>query len=352
MLILIFHAFIQEVKIAFIAFAHEQDYATVISSPVQTIDGKVFAIEKAQPKGSPVEIKSAPNSRIFVGNIGSAREENLRQHFSNYGTVTDCFVHIKDDNKSFAFVTFATDREMHASLAAQPPVFYNGEPALVHEARPREPKLRGTRPDPFIYAGAHQAYAPSYAGYPPLQPPHQYSPQYSPAPGLFPQAYPSNPYHAPYANQPRVNFGQTRPPSLRPGSAVNPPRLFLQIPDGASAGDLKAFFGQFGDVIDMHLPRNNPTIAFVSFDGEVAMFRALAAAPLVYKGCDLKVVEAAPKGERQDARAAAEPRIFVGRVGPELTEASLSEYFGYALKFLFARRNLSPRVYLRTCACV
>jgi RNA recognition motif-containing protein len=82
------------------------------------------------------------NSKMYVGNLAwSATETDIRELFSQYGTVTD--VAIPTDRESgrprgFAFVTMETKEGMDAAIAGLNGKDFLGRPLTINEARPRE----------------------------------------------------------------------------------------------------------------------------------------------------------------------------------------------------------------------
>ncbi len=82
------------------------------------------------------------NSKLYVGNMSfKTTEDDLRQHFGQFGSVTDVYVAMDKMTgrpRGFAFVTMGTAEE--AKLAAEKTngVDLGGRPLTVNEARPKE----------------------------------------------------------------------------------------------------------------------------------------------------------------------------------------------------------------------
>lgn len=82
------------------------------------------------------------NSKMYVGNLSfDASENDLRELFSQHGTVTD--IHLPMDRVSgrprgFAFVTMDTAEAMNAAINALNGQAFMGRPLKINEARPRE----------------------------------------------------------------------------------------------------------------------------------------------------------------------------------------------------------------------
>jgi RNA recognition motif-containing protein len=87
-------------------------------------------------------VKNLMNSKMYVGNLAwSATENDIRELFSQYGTVTD--VAIPTDRESgrprgFAFVTMDSKEGMDAAIAGLNGKDFLGRPLTINEARPRE----------------------------------------------------------------------------------------------------------------------------------------------------------------------------------------------------------------------
>jgi len=84
------------------------------------------------------------SKKLFVGNIEWATtEEELNELFAQYGTVEEAII-IKDRMsgrpKGFGFVTFSTEEESQAAIAALHEFDFNGRNLVVNEARPQEPR--------------------------------------------------------------------------------------------------------------------------------------------------------------------------------------------------------------------
>ena len=66
-------------------------------------------------------------------------------------------------------------------------------------------------------------------------------------------------------------------------------RLFMSLPPDISPQELKDYFSQYGNVSDVYLPRGR-NIAYISYQKDVEMFAALAAAEEhVLNGHEMKV---------------------------------------------------------------
>lgn len=85
------------------------------------------------------------NTRLFVGNLPwSIDNDELRELFEAYGTVTDAFV-LKDRetrrSRGFGFVTFETEEEATAAIDGMNEKEVDGRALVVNVAKPREDRF-------------------------------------------------------------------------------------------------------------------------------------------------------------------------------------------------------------------
>jgi len=82
------------------------------------------------------------NSKLYVGNLSfKTTEDDLRETFSQFGTVTD--VYVANDRETgrprgFAFVTMGTAQESQAAIEKMNGTDLGGRALTVNEARPKE----------------------------------------------------------------------------------------------------------------------------------------------------------------------------------------------------------------------
>lgn len=87
------------------------------------------------------------NSKLYVGNLSfKTGEAELRDTFSQFGTVTD--VYIANDRmtgrpRGFAFVTFGTDSESQLAAEKMNGTELDGRALTVNEAKPKEERVGG-----------------------------------------------------------------------------------------------------------------------------------------------------------------------------------------------------------------
>jgi len=87
------------------------------------------------------------NSKLYVGNLSfKTTEDELRTHFSQYGSVTDVYVamdRMTGRPRGFAFVTMGTGDEAKVAAEKSNGVDFGGRQLTVNEARPKEERSGG-----------------------------------------------------------------------------------------------------------------------------------------------------------------------------------------------------------------
>ena len=83
-------------------------------------------------------------NKLYVGNLPySVRDEDLQQHFSQFGAVTSAKVMMERDtgrSKGFGFVEMGSDAEARAAINGMNGQSMGGRSVVVNEARPMEPR--------------------------------------------------------------------------------------------------------------------------------------------------------------------------------------------------------------------
>jgi cold-inducible RNA-binding protein len=87
------------------------------------------------------------NSKLYVGNLSfKTTEDELRTHFSQFGSVTDVYVamdRMTGRPRGFAFVTMGTGEEAKVAAEKSNGVEFGGRQLTVNEARPKEERSGG-----------------------------------------------------------------------------------------------------------------------------------------------------------------------------------------------------------------
>lgn len=103
------------------------------------------------------------NSKLYVGNMSfQTTEADLRDAFSQFGTVTDIYIasdRMTGRPRGFAFITFGTEEESKLAASKMNGVDMGGRALTVNEAKPKEEMGGGNRSysSPDRRAGAFQA---------------------------------------------------------------------------------------------------------------------------------------------------------------------------------------------------
>ncbi|THU01547.1 RNA-binding protein [Lampropedia puyangensis] len=83
-------------------------------------------------------------NKLYVGNLPySVRDNDLEQHFSQFGVVTSAKVMMERDtgrSKGFGFVEMGSDAEAQAAINGVNGQPLGGRNVVVNEARPLEPR--------------------------------------------------------------------------------------------------------------------------------------------------------------------------------------------------------------------
>jgi len=87
------------------------------------------------------------NSKLYVGNLSfKTTEDELRSHFSQFGTVTDVYVAMDKMTgrpRGFAFITMGSDDEARIAAEKVNGTELGGRQLTVNEARPKEERPSG-----------------------------------------------------------------------------------------------------------------------------------------------------------------------------------------------------------------
>jgi RNA recognition motif-containing protein len=87
------------------------------------------------------------NTKMYVGNLPfTATETDLRQLFSDFGSVTDLFLpvdHVSGRPRGFAFVTMDSPTAMSEAINALNEKDFMGRKLAINEARPKEERAGG-----------------------------------------------------------------------------------------------------------------------------------------------------------------------------------------------------------------
>ena len=86
-------------------------------------------------------------NKLYVGNLTYAmRDDDLQQHFAEFGTVSSAKVMMDRDtgrSRGFGFVEMGSDAEAQAAIRGLNGQSIDGRALVVNEARPREERPGG-----------------------------------------------------------------------------------------------------------------------------------------------------------------------------------------------------------------
>ncbi|CAH8631537.1 unnamed protein product [Dicrocoelium dendriticum] len=131
------------------------------------IDGRVVDAKKAVPRGESHPEPDIPVNKIFIGGLRrNLRNEDLVDHFSQYGVIVEAVVMIdKETNHSrgFGFVTFNDTDSVDRVVAAGPHTI-GGSSVDVKKAMPRDDTKGGRKNHSFslLAAAVGSNSAPTY----------------------------------------------------------------------------------------------------------------------------------------------------------------------------------------------
>ncbi|OGA81721.1 MAG: RNA-binding protein [Burkholderiales bacterium RIFCSPHIGHO2_01_FULL_63_240] len=86
-------------------------------------------------------------NKLYVGNLPySMRDDDLQQHFAQFGQVSSAKVMMDRDtgrSKGFGFVEMGSGNEAQAAIRGMNGQSFDGRALVVNEARPREERSGG-----------------------------------------------------------------------------------------------------------------------------------------------------------------------------------------------------------------
>jgi RNA recognition motif-containing protein len=129
----------------FVSFASEDEARKAVAGMNgKELDGRRIRVDISKPKGT--QAPEPEGCKLYVGNLGySTTSEDLREHFSKYGSVADLTV-VTDretgNSRGFAFVTFSSPSEASAAVDALDGYEVDGRELRVNLSKPREARTQ------------------------------------------------------------------------------------------------------------------------------------------------------------------------------------------------------------------
>ncbi|CAN6478601.1 unnamed protein product [Victoria cruziana] len=211
----------------YVTFASEEDAKNALESE-HILGGRVLEVKIATPKE---EMRSSLKraTRIFVARIPhSVTEEMFRSYFEKYGEITDLYMpkdQVTKGHRGIGFITFQTAESVDTLMAETHEL--EGSTVVVDRATPKEEDFR--YPSRVMQGGygAYNAYITAATRYAALG-----------APTLY--------------DNPGSSFARGFSGSSRMGKKIFVGRL----PQEANAEDLREYFGKFGRILDVYVPKD------------------------------------------------------------------------------------------------
>ncbi|XP_020678683.1 DAZ-associated protein 1 isoform X1 [Dendrobium catenatum] len=211
----------------YVTFASADDAKNALESD-HVLGNRTLEVKIATPKEE-MRAPAKKSTRIFVARIPhSVTESMFRSYFETYGEITDLYMPKEQGSKGhrgIGFITFSSADSVETLMAETHEL--DGSTVAVDRATPKEehPKYP-SRPAQGGY-GAYNAYISAATRYAALG-----------APTLYDHP---NPYGRGLHESPR-GMGK---------------KIFVgRLPQEASSDDLRQYFGRFGRILDVYVPKD------------------------------------------------------------------------------------------------
>ncbi|XP_059458976.1 uncharacterized protein LOC132188513 [Corylus avellana] len=210
----------------YVTFVSVEDAKNALSSE-HFLGNRMLEVKVATPKEE-MRAPAKKVTRIFVARIPqSVTEESFRSHFEQYGDITDLYMPKDQGSKmhrGIGFITFASADSVDNLMAETHEL--GGSTVVVDRATPKANDFRPIGRMPQVGYGAYSAYISAATRYAAIG-----------APTLY--------------DHPGPVYG--RGESTR-GMGK---KIFIgRLPQEASAEDLRQYFGRFGRILDVYVPRD------------------------------------------------------------------------------------------------
>ncbi|CAI7860484.1 unnamed protein product [Closterium sp. NIES-53] len=250
--------------------------AQSVAQMKHTLGGRQLEVKTATPKEEMSKGPKVSSTRIFVARVPTTvTEDRFKRYFGAFGNVTDCYMpkgHGSNPHRNIGFVTF--DDAASVDKVLEEPRELDGATLAIDRATPKDEGPRGgggggyrgppARPfrayppgamalpmSPFDFMPPMAAFASAYPAYPPAM---LYGAPREPAYGAPPPAAPQG--HGGAGGQGYGGGGG--------GRAVHPTKIFVgKLPHDATVGEIRDYFGRFGPVEDVYLPKVLPACDIV-----------------------------------------------------------------------------------------
>ncbi|XP_034690441.1 RNA-binding protein Musashi homolog 1 [Vitis riparia] len=211
----------------YVTFASVEDAKKVLSSE-HFLGNRMLEVKVATPKEEMMRAPIKKVTRIFVARIpDSVNEAAFRSYFETYGEITDLYMpkdHGSKGHRGIGFITFASAESVDNLMVETHEL--GGSTVVVDRATPKEEEFRPVSRVPQGGYGAYNAYITAATRYAALG-----------APTLY--------------DHPGSVYG--RGESTR---AMGKKIFVGRLPQEASAEDLRQYFGRFGRILDVYVPKD------------------------------------------------------------------------------------------------
>ncbi|XP_059623890.1 uncharacterized protein LOC132266896 [Cornus florida] len=211
----------------YVTFASVEDAKNALSSE-HFLGNRMLEVKIAMPKEE-MKASSKKATRIFVARIPpNATEAAFRSYFESYGDITDLYMPKDPSTKGhrgIGFITFASAESVDNLIAETHEL--GGSTIVVDRATPKEDDFRPVSRMPVGGGyGAYNAYITAATRYAALG-----------APTLY--------------DHPGSVYGRGD------SSRGMGKKIFVgRLPQEASADDLRQYFGRFGHILDVYVPKD------------------------------------------------------------------------------------------------
>ncbi|KAG8641232.1 RNA-binding protein Musashi homolog 1 isoform X2 [Manihot esculenta] len=210
----------------YVTFASAEDAKNALSSE-HFLRNRMLEVKVATPKEE-MRAPAKKVTRIFVARIPpSVTETTFRSHFEKYGDIIDLYMpkdHSSKTHRGIGFITFASADTVDSLMADTHEL--GGSTVVVDRATPKEDDFRPVGRMAHGGYGAYNAYISAATRYAALG-----------APTLY--------------DHPGPMYGR-EPPARGMGKKIFVGRL----PQEATAEDLHQYFGRFGRILDVYVPKD------------------------------------------------------------------------------------------------
>ncbi|XP_057762864.1 heterogeneous nuclear ribonucleoprotein 1 isoform X1 [Arachis stenosperma] len=210
----------------YVTFASVDDAKDVLSGE-HVLGNRMLEVKVATPKEE-MRAPAKKVTRIFVARIPqSVTEASFRSHFEKYGDITDLYMPKDQGSKmhrGIGFITFASADSVESLMAETHEL--GGSTVVVDRATPKDDDFKPVGRMPQGGYGAYNAYISAATRYAALG-----------APTLY--------------DHPGPVYGRGEP------SRGIGKKIFVgRLPPEATSEDLRQYFGRFGRILDVYVPRD------------------------------------------------------------------------------------------------